>query len=155
MTNTTQVKRGPGRPPRQEVHAERRKRRSSVHGSRLGVSEDLLDFNQYAYRWINDVPGGARIYDMTKNDDWDVMTQDGGVLKDDATDGAISVIVGSNPDGSPLRAYLCRKPKAFYDEDQAEKAAELDEQLAQLKRGNTREGAAQSDYVPTGGISMR
>ena len=109
-----------------------------------------MDFNQYAYRWINDSPGGARLYEKTKNDDWDIVSQDGGVLKNDATDGAVSVIVGTNPDGSPLRAFLCRKPKSWYDEDQAEKAAKLDEQLASLRRGLTRDGQSQSDYVPAG-----
>ena len=151
MTNTMQAeRRGPGRPPREQQHAERRKKRGGIHGSRMGVSMDLLDFNQYAYRWINDTPGGARMYEKTKNDDWDLVSQDGGVVKNDATDGAVSIIVGTNPDGSPLRAYLCRKPKTWYDEDQAAKQAELDEQLNQLRRGLTRDGQSQSDYVPAG-----
>lgn len=154
MTNTREAEVRRGRPPRQEIHAERRKKRGGVHGARLGVSYDLLDFNKYAYRWINDTPGGARLYEKTKNDDWDIVTQDGGVLKDDATDGAVAVTVGTNADGSPLKAFLCRKPKEWYEEDQSAKSAELDEQLAQLRRGMARDGSSQSDYVPRSGISI-
>lgn len=154
MTNTATGEVRRGRPPRQEAHSERRKKRGGIHGARLGVSYDLLDFNQYAYRWINDTPGGARIYEKTKNDDWDIVTQDGGILKNDADDGAVSVIVGSNPDGSPLKAFLCRKLKKWYDEDQAAKSAGLDEQLDQLRRGMSRDGQSQSDYVPRSGITV-
>ena len=154
MTNTKTGEVRRGRPPRKEIHAERRKKRGGVHGARLGVSYDLLDFDQYAYRWINDTPGGARIYEKTKNDDWDIVTQDGGILREDAQDGAVSVVVGTNADGSPLKAYLCRKPKQWYEEDQQAKSAELDEQLDQLRRGLSRDGSSQSDYVPHSGISV-
>ena len=140
--------------PRAEQHAERRRKRGTVYGSRLGVSDSLLDFDNFAYRWINDTPGGARIFDKTQNDDWDFVTQDGGVLKTDATDAAVSVVVGTSPDGSALRAYLCRKPKKYYDEDQAEKSEELDRQPQQMRMGNAPDGTSQADYVPHSGISL-
>ena len=66
----------------------------------------------------------------------------------------MSQVVGTHADGSPMMAYLARKPKAFYDEDQAEKMAELDEQLNQLRKGNDKSGEAYSDYVPSGGIQI-
>lgn len=141
------------REARAETHERRRKARGTVLGKRLGVSEDQLDFNGFKYRWINDDP--ARIYEKTKNDDWDICTQDGGTVKGEALDGAVFHVVGANPDGSARRAYLCRKPKKFWEEDQAAKMADLDEQLAQLRRGKTRSGADQADYVPDSGISIR
>jgi hypothetical protein len=67
----------------------------------------------------------------------------------------VSQIVGTKPDGSVLKAYLCRKPKKWWIEDQAEKQLALDEQLAQLRRGNDRSGSAQSDYIPTTGIKIQ
>ena len=79
-----------------------------------------------------------------------------GGVKEDTTDlgNAVSYIVGTNKDGSPMRAYLCRKPKSYFDEDQAAKHAELEQQLAELRRGNDRDGQTQSDYVPTSGIRI-
>lgn len=151
---TTEPKRR-GRPPRQEVEQTRRKKRGGVIGQRLGVAMSQLDLNKYKYRWINDDP--RRLFDKTKEDDWDIVHQSGGIVKDDADDmgSAVSVVVGVAPDGSALRAYLCRKPIDYYREDQRMKSEELDKQLADLKRGYGRGGAALGDYVPNEGISMR
>lgn len=152
--NTTQPEtRGPGRPRKEEDRAERRRRNFSVQGrGRLGVDPSLLDFNTYAYRWLNDEPG--RLVAKTKHDDWDMVTNTG--EKEDSTDlgTKVSIVVGTMPDGSPKRAYLCRKLRTFYDEDKAAAQAALDEQLSQLRRGANRDGELQSDYVPRSGIHM-
>lgn len=157
MTSTeTQVKRGPGRPRKDESRPERRrkKRSGAIEGRRLGVDTELLDRANYAYRIVNDRPG--RLVDFNSHDDWDFVTNDGGAVSENSSDlGArVSWIVGTGPDGQPLRAYLMRKPKSFYDEDQADKAADLDEQINQLRRGMSRSGEAQGDYVPSGGIRI-
>jgi hypothetical protein len=143
--------------PRNEVsgkrEAERRRRKSAVQTpGRLGCDPSLLDHSKYVYRWINDEPG--RIIVKTKQDDWDMVPQNG--VKEDSTElgDRVSIVVGTMPDGSPKRAYLCRKLKTYYDEDKATEQAALDEQLEQLRRGNDRQGAAQSDYVPTSGIRV-
>ncbi len=142
-----------------EQQPEGRERRRKIGagettGRRLGVLKSALDFNRFKYRWMND--NEARILAKTKEDDWDFVTKDGGV-KDDSADmgNVVSQIVGSKPDGSVLKAYLCRKPKEWWIEDQAAKQAALDEQLAQLRRGNDRSGGAQSDYIPSSGITIQ
>lgn len=138
---------------KEEDRSERRRRNFTVQGvGRLGVDPALLDFNIYAYRWLNDEPG--RLVAKTKYDDWDLVTNAG--EKEDSTDMGtkVSIVVGTMPDGSPKRAYLCRKLKTYFDEDKAAAQAALDEQLNQLRRGATREGELQSDYVPAGGISL-
>lgn len=139
---------------RKETETRRRKERGGgeLTGKRLAVNKSRLDFENFKYRWINDAP--ARLHAKTKEDDWDVVTNDG--VKDDSADlgNAVSQIVGTAPDGSALRAYLCRKPRRFYDEDQADKSAALDRQLEQLKRGLDRSGGSQSDYVPNSGIRV-
>ena len=148
-------RRKPGRPRKEETKERRRNRGGGyLHGKRMGVDPSLLDFNQYAYRWINDEPG--RLITMTKHDDWNVVDNKGGAVKEDSTDlgNAVSLVVGTHADGSPKRAYLCLKPKTFFEEDQAAKHAELDEQLRQMRTGNDKAGASQSDYVPTSGISI-
>jgi hypothetical protein len=144
-----------GRKPRSEEVTERRRNRSGVSGQRLGVAMSQLDFEKFKYRWVNDTP--ARLFAMTREDDWDIVQQDGGSVKDDAADlgSAVSQIVGTAPDGSALKAYLCRKPIAYWREDQRMKSAELDKQLSDLRRGRDRAGQANGDYVPNDGISIR
>lgn len=151
--NTTQhEKRGPGRPKK-----ERRRRQdgSNIGGKRLGVSQKYLEFDKFKYRWVNDEP--ARIQSKTEYDDWDIVLNQGGVVKEDASDlgDAVSIVVGTTPDGAAKRAYLCRKPKAYFEEDRRKKMEELDKQLEQIRRGNARDGSEQADYVPHTGISIR
>ena len=142
------------RETRQTENVKRRKTRGGgeLTGRRLAVSKEKLDFSKLAYRWVNEAP--ARIHAMTKEDDWDVVMNDG--VKDENTDlgNAVSQIVGTAPDGSALRAYLCRKPRTFFDEDQADKSAELDRQLTALRRGKSRDGQDGGDYVPNSGIKV-
>lgn len=138
----------------EELPARRRRQDIDMVGKRLAVNTSLLDYDRFSYRFINDAP--ARLFKMTQQDDWDIVKQNGEIVKNDSTDlgDAVSVVVGTKPDGSPLRSYLCRKLRKFYDEDQKKKQTDLDEQLAQLRRGNTKAGDLQGDYVPSGGIRI-
>lgn len=140
------------RSPKREGERRRRKSAGQTLG-KLGVNPDLLDHDKYAYRWLNDEQNG-RIVLKTKHDDWDLVPEDG--QKEENTDlgGKVSIIVGAHKDGSPKRAYLARKLKTFYDDDRAEAQKALDKQLAELRRGNARNGSSQADYVPHEGISM-
>lgn len=143
------------RETRAEETRERRKQRGGgeLEGGRLAVPASLLDKNRFKYRWIND--NDARMFVKTKEDDWEVVARDGKLCESDDLGTAYSKVVGTKPDGKPLLSYLCRKRKAWYDEDQAEKSAELDRQMTELRRGNARDGSSQSDYVPASGIVMR
>ena len=140
---------------REETESPRRRRdEMDMTGRRLAVNLASLDFAKFEYRYIND--SNVRLFHLTNRDDWEIVTQEGGALKHDATDlgNAVSVVVGSKPDGSALRTYLCRKPKRYFEEDRAKKQKELDEQLAQLRRGNTKAGEQQGDYIPSSGIQI-
>lgn len=127
----------------------------STTGGRLGVNPELLDLENFAYRWVNDEKNG-RMQMMTQLKGWEPVPNTESAMKDDSTDlgDMVSAYVGREPNGEPKRAYLLRKPRTFFEDDQADKAAALDEQLNQLRRGNDRDGAAQSDYVPSTGISI-
>lgn len=125
----------------QETQA-RRRRRGDVGSTslRLRVDESLLDRDKYEYRWIAD--RDVRMHRKTHDDDWDVVKQEGGELKADASDlgAAVSVVSGVKKDGSPERQYLCRKLKTFHDADMAEKEAarkEVDEQMRTLARNDS------------------
>lgn len=133
--------------------AQRRRRKTSVQSvGRLGLDPALLDHGKFRYRWVNDAPG--RLVSLTGHDDWDFV-EDNKAKEDNADLGSrVSIVVGVLPDGSPMRAYLCRKPRTFYDEDQKEAQAKLDEELNQLARGANRQGELQSDYVPNSGIRL-
>lgn len=147
-----------GRPPkndREDVQERRRRRDGGVIGRRLGVADDNLNFQKFVYRFVND--DGVRLHQMTKLDDWDIVTNSGDVIEDSADLGnAVARVVGKKPDGQPLYAYLCRKLRSYHEEDAARSQADLDEQLSQLRRGNDRHGASQSDYVsPNVPINIR
>lgn len=147
MSQTTMDKGGRGRDD--ESTPERRKKRNGgVAGQRLGVVESKLDREKYSYRWINDVPG--RIHALTKEDDWDLVPNDG--VKSDGVGlgDAVSQAVGTKPNGDALMAYLARKPKGYFDEDQRQKSDDLERTMQQLRRGNDASGKSQSDYVPDG-----
>lgn len=149
----TRTDEGRTRAPRNEQRRERRKKRTSVTGQRLAAAIPPEDQAKYQFRWINDSP--ARLFRMTKEEDWDICHQNGGEVTEESDLGsAISIPVGTNPDGSPMRAFLCRKYKDWFDADQDEKMRLLDEQLEQMRRGNDRSGASQGDYVPNVGIKI-
>jgi len=107
----------------------------------------------FAYRWVVDHPG--RMYALTVQDDWAVMTQDGGEVKEDSTDmgNAVSIVVGAHADGSAKRAYLCRKPREWYDEDKKNDRKAVEETERMLKQGVVPEEGdfnnnAEGFYVP-------
>lgn len=132
---------------------ETRRRKGSQGFGKLSVDESMLDHSTYVYRWLNDEQNG-RIYSKTKMDDWDLVPNAG--VKEDSTDlgDMVSVPVGTHENGTPKRAYLARKLKTYYDDDRAEAQRELDRQLAEMRRGNDRDGAPLSDYIPRSGIRI-
>lgn len=100
----------------------RRRREDSFNGLdyRLFVPEELKD-SMYVYRWINDEPG--RLFQATEQDDYDfvhderIRTEEAGSHKNTDTGTRISRIVGRSKTGEPMRAFLCRKLKEYYEED--------------------------------------
>jgi len=152
-----------GRPPKQvreprapEITRERRRRADlETVGRRLGVNPDILDLENYTYRWIND-DQVTRLYQLTELDDYDIVMKNGNSVADKDSDlgEAVSTVTGVLPNGQQQRTYLARKPRKWYEADEKRKQDDLDEQLARLKRGHSREGEAQADYIPHGGINL-
>lgn len=137
---------------RQDFIPRKRKKREDVQvlGKRLAVNTVRLDFEKFNYRWINATD--ARLWQMTQQDDWQLVHQDGtGVRDDESADlGTLwTSVVGTTKEGQGLKAYLCRKPRQWYEDDQKQKQTDLDEQLSRMKTGLASDGTVQgADYIP-------
>lgn len=124
-----EAKRGPGRPrmvrEEDEQPQQRRRRAGDVTtNSVLSVPEAILDRDKYEYRWVSDE--GPRLYNLTVNDDYDVVTKEGKKAEQGDSgygDDAYRVQSGIKADGSgaPLFMYLCRKPKKWAENDRNER----------------------------------
>lgn len=136
---------------REEIKQERRRRSSNLSGrrNRMGIDESKLDRVNYEYRFVNDE--GTRLYDLTVNDDWDVVKDRSGTLKVDGTGVGTetAVPVGMGQHGAPVRAVLLRKPKHMYIDDKRAEQRLIDEQEAGLKAGATPgAGMGEQTYIP-------
>jgi len=153
MSDVIETKRGPGRPPRQQETQQRRRRRETLGDERhlkLGVPDSMNDPN-FEYRWFNE--NGNRIQQKTELDDWDIVKTEVDATKDNGEGSPVRRPVGTKADGSPLYAYLCRKPKEFYIEDKKaeQEAIKADEDA--LRRGQVKGSEALAGphaYVPGG-----
>lgn len=121
-----------------EIKTERRRRKGkhlSGTARKLHVNEDAIDRENYAHRWIHD--SEMRMYNMTVNDDWDVVRDQDRRL------------VGEGERGEATRAVLVRKPIKYQDEDDAAKQRQIDE----MENAIAAQGAADGEktdgtYVP-------
>lgn len=140
-----------------------RRRRDDVAiegGRRLGVAAETVADKEYVYRWMND--DGGRLLAKTRQDDWDFVGQLGEhVPADEYTTGAAWRVIGKNPDGSAMRAYLVRKRREFYEEDKRKEQKQTEEVTRQISRVGSSvvaggSGNAMEDgdvYVKTANIS--
>ncbi len=151
---------GQRRPSRAEEIAGHRRRRNPAadyNGTflRLGVDPSQKDPN-YEYHWFNDDKGSLEFW--TQQDDWDFV-ENGAVACDgrnlNESDKRIRRIVGKNQSGQPLYAYWCRKPKEWFDADQAEQVKRTQERYRQAVHNQTPgavDGISQDDlqasYIP-------
>jgi hypothetical protein len=174
---TDQIKRGPGRPRKdetepageqisqrvQQTRTARRRRQDgdfSGAGRKLHVDPSLKDPN-FEYRWLNDDAG--RLHEKTVLDDWDFVADpaaqaDPDMEASNADIGTrISRIVGKDTNGKPQMAYLVRKPKEFHAEDFQKAQAAITATVDDLKRGVVNDPRALTGdkaYVPKDGIKI-
>lgn len=143
----------------EEIRAKRRTRDTvDVSGFKQKLSVPMSRKDPlWEYRWVND--SAMRIHDLQEQD-WE-FADDPVVSGDDRNSGVgtrIERIVNERTTPKPERAYLMRKPKEFYSEDQARKHKFIDEVEEGIKRGKTQDPqglAGPEAYVPQGGISIK
>lgn len=123
-----------GRQPRKEKLKKERRRRGGMGletNMRLHIPDEQKDPN-YHYHWLNDSPG--RIIAKTKQDDYDIVTE--AELKVGGENVQVKRAVGTGANGEWQYAYLCKKPKEYYDSDKAKEQ----EDIASAEKA-TKEGA--------------
>lgn len=134
---------------REDEVTKRRRRRGGPIGERklkLRLPDGFEPDPAFEYRWVND--DGGRIHALTKEDDWDFVSREGNKT--------VSTRVGTKDDGSDKIAHLVQKPKAYVEEDRAEKARAIDESEGKLRDpiGKGAEGITGENYVPSSGIKI-
>jgi len=142
----------------EEIRARRSQRGTMSDGPslKLDVPEDLKD-PRFTYRWVND--RSTRVHDL-KARDWDFAPDN--ATNSDARDVNIGTrperIVNERTTPSVEKAFLMRKPKEFYAEDNKRSLNRLRELEEGIQRGETRDPEGLSGphaYVPAGGISIK
>lgn len=111
----------------EEVAQRRRRSDTTLDGAqrlKLAIPEEVaarLSQEGREPRWVNDE--GNRMHNLTKLDDYDRV------------DGVEPRVVGTTKEGTPIKAYLCSKPKAFIEQDRAKADAPRVEFEKALERG--------------------
>lgn len=153
-------KRGPGRPPKTPALTEEMKRKrekilatrrggSVGHRKRnLAVDESALDRENFEYRWVNDDP--MRVHNLQTQDVWETVSGPG---YQPGKDGQVEVMTGKDDQGAPVRGYLMRKPKVYFEEDKAGKRENIEQKMKQIARAED-EASVQNSYAPNGGIKV-
>lgn len=146
--------------PRIEQERAQRRRREDLGAGRLRklAINGTLDPN-YTYRWINDEPG--RVYSLTVNDDWDVVTHEMLGERGAGDKGAGTNVERIVDRATGKRAVLVRKMKDWYRSDKAKEQAEIEETERAIKAGASKDPSSLQAsepgkaYVPAGGISIQ
>ncbi len=156
-----------GRAPRAEVQGEHRRRRNPGSLDRMQqfkldiFAPEDLDLANFVYYWMNDE--GSNLRRMTKLDDYDFVAPGelGEAFNVEATDSEsnerIRVLVGNKQDGSPLYAYLLKKPRWMWEQDYGAVVTSREDMMAgRVYQGDATEGdeqrpgGADKFYVPSG-----
>lgn len=142
-----------------EEQRRARKERGHVDQSemslKLSVPEVLKD-NRLTYRWVNDK--ATRIYQMQQKD-WQVA-DDAAIAADSRNSGIgtrVERVVNERTTPTVEKGFLMWKPKEFYQEDKAAEQKQIDERVAGLNRGDTRDPQGLSgpeSYIPAGGMKI-
>lgn len=136
---------------------EGRSRRIPLGRARQKLSAKQID--GYVTRWINDENGRVQ---QAQEGGYEFVTQEeAGHIGEDNSDGNtdlgdhVSKTVGSGTNGHPMRAFLMKIRKEYYEEDQAAKQSQIDEVENAIRRGMNVDGSAgEHTYVPSEGIKL-
>jgi len=155
--------------PRSEIlTTERRRRRRGTLDRMAQFKLDVFSPEQldpeYIYRWVSEE--GNRLRICTRTDDYDFVTADEipDFSPEDMTDsepgGRLRMIVGERKNGTPIYAFLVKKPRQFWEQDNEEAMDFRDDMLAgrvyRAELNDVEIGLAADDKVKTarvGGVA--
>src|SRR5512143_1688839 len=159
MTETTEPRRGPGRPPKYHELTAAPVAISEVQQSSeiptlpprsnrkpFGALEQKLNYPQrdgYHRHWFNDVPG--RI-ERSKEAGYEHVK--------DAEGKNISRIVGTAEGGGALIGFLMEIPEEWFQADMAEQQKQVDAKENAMRRGELESQEGDGRYVPKQGIKI-
>lgn len=149
-------KRGPGRPRKEEtargagIKSERRRRQSDALAGvrkRLAIDESKLDRENFEYYFAKNTPD--RLHQLTVQDDWEIVTDREGEIRQDGNGqgSEVSVLSGTGENGAPLNSVLLKKAKNYYNDDFAAKQRRIDEMENAMRRGPA---DGEQNYTPDG-----
>lgn len=106
------------------------------HQLKLGVGFKLDP--DFEYRWINGGLDDQRLHDKTRTEepggDWQPVSNTG-EEPSDSTGTVLRRAVGTNQAGQVEYAYLCRKPREYYEDDHALLQERNDKRIQAIYRG--------------------
>jgi hypothetical protein len=113
-------------PRADEVRQERRRKPGTLlqGGMKLALPEERLDRKTYQYRWVKDY--GARMNSLHEQD-WDPAPE--------MTGSPVEKTGGTDEHGKPYNMVLMRKRLDWYNADQKEKLAPVEEFNKAIKGG--------------------
>lgn len=119
-----------------ELRARRESRGHDSNGRYTLHVPEQLKRGDLHYFWANDAPGAGNFQDLVENKFYDPvlceeLEQDG---RNHGRGSRITRYVGTGPDGKPMNAILCCKPKEWYTEDQVRQNVAHEELMAQISR---------------------
>lgn len=147
-------KREPKKEEKRNTRVDRKKRVPlGVPRAKMTVSDTPPD---KVRRWVNDHPGRIQ---RAQSGGYEFVRDDSVSVGDNVEDGntdmgsRISMVVGKDEAGNPLRAYLMEIDKDLYEEDQQEKLKIVDRIDSAIKGGTNQNTLGEKGYIPESGIS--
>lgn len=141
-----------------ENRVEQSDRRSRTPLGRARQKLTVPELPGCKLRWINDV--GGRLLQAEAGGYEYVTKQEVGHVGESVESGntdvgnRVSKVVGKDENHNPLRAYLMKIKKTWYDEDQAEKQKQIDEVDRAIREGRHESQHDDGRYIPKEGIKI-
>jgi len=127
--------------------------------SKLTIPKDLIDDLRFQGRWAVDRPGRLQAaqdggYNFVQDPTMTVEVGEGTDGRDKMST-AVCRVVGTHPDGTPMKAYLMKIRREWYEKDQREKQAEIDKTDESIQKGTVASQPGDKRYIGSQGITYK
>jgi len=127
--------------------------------SKLTIPKDLIDDARFQGRWVVDRPGRlesaqAGGYNFVQDSTMTVEVGEGTDGRDKMST-AICRTVGTHEGGVPMKAYLMKIRREWFEKDQREKQAEVDRTDKAIQEGAIASQPGDKRYIGSQGITYK